>query len=387
MERSDKIFAVTGLFNDPNKIIHAAEKTAEAGYENFDVNTPYPMHGMDRAMKLKPSKLGFVTLVFGLTGTLTILSFMWWAMSVSYPLVVGGKPFFALPAFVPITFEFTVLLAALSTVFGMIAVFFNLPKNSHPLHDTNYLKSVSIDKFGLVIQADDPQFTEAKAKDFLAGLGAENIETIYFPEEEKFQIFEPKFLWFLGIIFLIAAGSTYFTLNKLMYMVPFNWMAHQDKIRAQEQSSFFSDEFGMRTPVEGTVARGFIPYPYLGEAEPKEVLVNPLLPTKEVLELGKEKFLTYCSPCHGNHADGDSRLQGQFPNPPSLHTSRAINFPDGRIYHVITNGQNIMPSYASQITRDERWAIVYYVRALQRAKNASESDIKEVKEFSKNAQN
>lgn len=386
MERSNKVFGVTGLFSDPNKIIHAAEKTAEAGYEKFDVNTPYPIHGMDKAMKLKPSKLGFVTLVFGLTGTISILFFMWWAMSVSYPLVVGGKPFFALPAFVPITFEFTVLLAAISTVFGMIAVFFNLPKNSHPLNDTDYMRRVSIDRYGIVIEADDPLFTEANAKEFLAGLGAENIETIYYPEEEDFQIFEPKFLWFLAVVFLLTCGATYFTLNKLMYMIPFNWMEHQSKLIPQEESDFFSDKFGMRPPVEGTVARGFMPYPYAGEPEPKEVLVNPLLPTKEVLELGKEKFLTFCSPCHGNHADGDSRLQGQFPNPPSLHTQRAINFSDGRIYHVITNGQNIMPSYASQITRDERWAIVYYIRALQKAKNATESDIKEVKEFSKNVQ-
>lgn len=384
MERSNKIFGITGIFDDPNKIIHAAEKVGDAGYKNFDVNTPYPLHGMDHAMRLKPSKLGFVTLFFGFSGTAFILFFMWWAMSVSYPLVVGGKPFFALPAFFPITFEFTILLAAVSTVFGMIAVFFNLPKNSYPINDTDYIRKVSVDKYGIIIQADDPQFAEEKVKSFLSELGAENIEAIYFPIEETFRIFEPKFLWFLLVIFIVISGSTYFTLNKLMYMVPFTWMDQQDKVIPQEQSSFFGDDFSMRKPVEGTVARGFLPYPFTGEAEPDEALTNPLLPTKKVLELGKEKFLTFCSPCHGNFADGDSRLQGQFPNPPSLHTSRAINFSDGRIYHVITNGQNVMPSYARQVSREERWAIVYYVRALQRAQNATESDIKEVEESSKN---
>jgi mono/diheme cytochrome c family protein len=117
----------------------------------------------------------------------------------------------------------------------------------------------------------------------------------------------------------------------------------------------------------------------MGEANPKEVLSNPYFPTKENLELGQRKFLTYCSPCHGNYGDGDSRLAGQFPNPPTLHSDRARNFEEGMIYHIITNGQNVMPSYASQVTREERWAIVNYIRVLQRAKNATDSDLKFVK--------
>ncbi|HSH65389.1 MAG TPA: cytochrome c, partial [Bacteroidia bacterium] len=158
-------------------------------------------------------------------------------------------------------------------------------------------------------------------------------------------------------------------------------MEWQDKTVAQEKSDYFSDEYGMRQPVKGTVARGFIPYPYMGQPVPAEVLTNPILPTKENIELGKRKFLTYCSPCHGNYADGDSRLRGQFPNPPTLHTSRVREMQDGMIYHIITNGQNIMPSYASQVTREERWAIVNYIRVLQRAKNAQESDLSTAKKM------
>ena len=155
-------------------------------------------------------------------------------------------------------------------------------------------------------------------------------------------------------------------------------MAYQDKTTAQEKSIFFKDSFGGRTKIEGTVARGFIPYPYLGQTNPTETLANPLLPTKENLKLGQTKFLTYCSPCHGNYADGDSRLRGQFPNPPTLHSTRARDFSDGMIYHIITNGQNVMPSYASQISNEERWAIVNYIRVLQRAKNAKDSDIEQI---------
>jgi mono/diheme cytochrome c family protein len=327
-------------------------------------------------MKMKPSTLGFVTLIFGLTGVAVALFFMWWTMSVDYPMVIGGKPFFSLPAFIPVTFEVTVIMATVSTVVAMFAFFFGLPRNSHALHDTDYMKKVSRDHFGIVIESIDPKFDERSTLEFLKSLNPISTEIIYNPEYEKYPIFEPRFLIFLFGTAMVVSIGTYLMLNKLMYIQPFNWMDDQAKILPQSESEFFLDERGMRLPVEGTVSRGFIPYPFMGEANPKEVLSNPYFPTKDNLELGQRKFLIYCSPCHGNYAEGDSRLQGQFPNPPTLHSDRARNFSDGMIYHIITNGQNVMPSYASQITREERWAIVNYIRVLQRAKNASESDVK-----------
>lgn len=387
MDRTEKLFGITALFDNPDSIIKAAKKAVNEGYKKFDVNTPYPVHGMDPAMGLKRSKLGFVTLFFGFSGMAFILLFMYWTMSVDYPMVIGGKPYFSLPAFIPITFEFTVLLAALSTVFGMIMAFFNLPYNNHPLHDTDYMQKVSVDHYGIVILAEDQLFDENKVEELFESLGAKEIQKVYFPEKVSYPVFDAKFITFLIIVALAVSWITYFTLNKFMYMVPYNWMSEQEKVIPQEKSDFFADKFGMREPVEGTIARGFIPYPYMGIAEPKEYLVNPVLPTEKSIALGQRKFLTFCSPCHGNYADGDSRLRGQFPRPPSLHTERAINFPDGRIYHVITNGQNAMPSYADQITREERWSIVNYIRVLQRAKNATNADIQEIKkESSSNVQ-
>jgi mono/diheme cytochrome c family protein len=371
-----KIFGITALFNNPDAIIDAAKKVADFGFTKWDVNSPYPIHGIDKAMKMKSSTLGFVTLVFGLMGVGIALFFMWWTMSVDYPMIIGGKPFFSLPAFIPVTFEVTVIMATVSTVVAMFAFFFGLPKNAHALHDTDYMKKVSRDHFGIVIEADDPKFSEQSTLEFLKNLKPLTTEIIYLPEKERYPIFEPRFLLFLGAVAVVVSIGTYLMLNKLMYIQPFNWMDDQEKIIPQAKSEFFSDERGMRLPVEGAIARGFIPYPFMGEANPKEVLTNPYFPTKENLELGQRKFLTFCSPCHGNFADGDSRLRGQFPNPPTLHSERAINFPDGMIYHIITNGQNAMPSYASQVTREERWAIVNYIRVLQRAKNASDSDVK-----------
>ncbi len=378
----NKIFGISTLFDTPDQIIKAAEKISDSGYVKYDIHTPYPVHGMDKAMKLKPSKLGFVTLTFGLSGTAIALLLMYWTMSIEYPVVIGGKPFFSLPAFIPVTFELTVLLATLSTVFGMLMFFFNFPSNNHPLHDTDYMKKVSLDKYGAVIFSSDPNFDESKVKSLFAELGGKSISEIYYPEKVTYPLFEPKFITFLVVVALVVSGGTYVTLNKVLFLDPFNWMMEQDKLIPQEKSEFFSDGRAMRTPVKGTVARGFIPYPYMGETNPAETLANPFLPTKENLELGKKKFLTYCSPCHGDFGDGDSRLRGQFPNPPTLHSTRARDFSDGMIYHVMTNGQNSMPSYAAQVTRDERWAIVNFIRALQKAKNADESDLQVVKKES-----
>ena len=378
----NNLYCVSALFDTPDKIINAARKTTEAGYKKFDVNTPYPVHGMDKAMGMGQSKIGYITLFFGLSGAVFIFLFMWWTFASNYNIVVGGKPFLSAPAFIPITFETTVLFAAISTFVGMIAVFFKLPHNSHPLHDTEYMKAVSGDKFGLVIEADDEQFERNKVTEFLKSLGAYQVADVYLPEKETYKLFTSGFVIFLIILAIVTSAATYITLNKLMYVVPFSWMEVQPKLNAQEESDIFTDGKGMRPPVDGTVARGELPYPFYGQTNPPEVLSNPTVPTKKILELGKRKFLTFCSPCHGNFAQGESRLNGQFPTGPTLVSGKIINYPDGMIYHIITNGQNVMPSYMHQINREERWAIVDYVRVLQRAQNPSQSDIQEVKKES-----
>ena len=373
------IYGVTALFDTSDEIIRVA-KAVNAKYKRYDIHTPFPIHGMPKAMNLKWSPLGYFALAFGLTGTLIALLTMWWTMGVDYPLVIGGKPFFPLPAFVPVAFEVTVLLASVGSVLSMLFILFKLPNNSHPLHDTDYMKSVSIDKMGVCIEAKDRDFNEEEVKEFLKSLGGSNVETIYYDEEIvnfRPNVFDKKFVTFLIVAFVIVSGSTYLLLNKLLYLPPYNWMMEQSKISAQGVSSFFKDGSGMRTPVKGTVARGKLPYLYPNKPEAAaELMVNPLSATENNLNLGQKKFNIYCSPCHGYHAQGDSRLRGQFPAPPSLHSQKVRQWPDGRIYHVIMEGQGVMPSYASQLNERERWAVILYIRTLQRALNAKEGDLK-----------
>lgn len=375
-----KLYAVTALFRTPDQIIAAAKGVKQAGYTHFDVHTPYPVHGMDKAMGLPETKLGFVTLAAGIMGAVGMISFASWVAAVDYPQVIGGKPYWSWPAFVPVTYEIAVLLAVLLTVGGMIAFFFKFPNISHPLHDTPYMKAVSADQYGVTVRADDPTFDEKAVRELLTKLGGD-VAPVAFTEEFltfRPRLFEPRFLLLLAGIAFVSAGGGYVTWNKLMFMPPFDWMMLQPKAKPQTASTFYADGFGMRLPVAGTVARGFTPYPYVITDRADSVgalMVNPLVPTAPVLERGRKKFLTYCSPCHGNVGRGDSRLNGQFPNPPTLHSDKVRNWPDGAIFHVVTAGQNVMPSYQYQISREDRWAVVHYVRTLQRALNAKESDL------------
>lgn len=135
---------------------------------------------------------------------------------------------------------------------------------------------------------------------------------------------------------------------------------------------------GVNPPVKGTVPRGFTPYnPGITDAiEAGKLLRNPLIKNEATLQRGQKMYNTYCLVCHGPYGEGDGTVVPKFARPPSLQSDKIINFADGGIYHIISNGQNRMPSYASQILQNDRWAIVHYIRALHRAKHPSQDDLK-----------
>lgn len=150
-------------------------------------------------------------------------------------------------------------------------------------------------------------------------------------------------------------------------------MVYSPAFKAQAEGS-------MRQPVKGTVPRDFVPYPYERDGQGPELagreLKNTLRPTEAVLARGQVQFNTYCMVCHGPAGEGDGTIVPKFPRPPSLLSDKVRGWSDGRIFHVITAGQNLMPSYASQIQMADRWAIVHYVRAIQRAKKPTAEDVK-----------
>jgi len=157
-------------------------------------------------------------------------------------------------------------------------------------------------------------------------------------------------------------------------------MAYGPSVHAQNEDLYTPGVSAMRLPVEGTVPRGFTPYRFqvqdslLAQAE----LVNPLPRTADVLGRGQRVYMTYCVVCHGEKGDGQGYIVPKFPMPPSLYSAKVTNWPDGRIYHVITRGQNLMPSYASQILPEDRWAVIHFVRVLERSANPTAQDLSAV---------
>ena len=145
----------------------------------------------------------------------------------------------------------------------------------------------------------------------------------------------------------------------------------------EDQISVKSQEGNMRLPVAGTLPQGFTRYPYAANegllAEKK--LSNPLPRSKAVMLQGQRAFNTYCSVCHGPRGLGNGSVVPDFPRPPSLHSDKVRNWKDGYIFHVQTAGQNLMPSYTLQVSEENRWAIVHYIRALQRAEKPKSKDI------------
>ena len=378
--RSGELFAVTALFDTPNKIIRAARVVSGAGFKKFDALTPYPVHGLDAAMGLKDTRIGWVGLTAGISGTLLALLMIWWMSGIDYKNIVGGKPFFNFPPSIPIMFEVTVLLASLTLVAAMIGWFNRLPANSDPLHDSPFLRRTTSDLYGIYIEANDKLFDYDKVRKLFSLLGSEIIDDVHYPVLEVGKTNNPlkdfRFIRILILVAVVTSAVTYFTLNVLLYLPPFDWMYEQHRVDPQTFSEFFKDGYSNRKPVEGTVARGFIPYEYKGMPDSLlKAFVNPLPPTKDVIDRGKNRFDIYCSPCHGYYGKGDSRLRGQFPNPPTLHSEKVRNWKDYNIYHVITNGQNTMPSYERQVPRDDRWAIIHYLRVLQRSQNALDADL------------
>ena len=161
-------------------VYHAAEQVRDAGYEKWDVHTPFPVHGMDKAMGLKDSAVGWIVLAMGLTGCMTAFVLMWWTNGYDYPLVIGGKPPFSLTSMIPVMFELTILLSAFGAVFGMFGIN-QLPKHWHPVFYSERFEKCTDDRFFISIEAADPQFDLEETKALLETTHPSNVELI---EEE-----------------------------------------------------------------------------------------------------------------------------------------------------------------------------------------------------------
>ena len=181
-DESQRPLLMLAEFDSPGACMHGAEKLRDAGYTKFDAHTPFPVHGMDKAMGLPDSKLGWIVLGFGVTGTFLAWLMMYWMNGVDYPLIIGGKPPGALPSMIPIMFELTVLLSAFGAVFGMFGLN-RLPQHHDVLFYSDRFAAFSNDKFFISVESVDPKFEVNKTRQLLEKTHPETIEVIETTEE------------------------------------------------------------------------------------------------------------------------------------------------------------------------------------------------------------
>lgn len=177
-DANKKLYGLLAKFQDQKDLILAAKRVQQEGYRDFDAYTPYPVEGLAGAMRLKSSYLPFFVLAGGLFGGVGGFLMQVFATGFDYPLNIGGRPLFSWPAYIPITFELTVLFAAF---FGVIGMFFvtRFPQPYHPVFNSeDFNEHSTTDGFYLDIQASDPKFDLQRTKDFLQSLGASQVSEI-----------------------------------------------------------------------------------------------------------------------------------------------------------------------------------------------------------------
>jgi hypothetical protein len=373
---SSEIFSVLGLFDSAQRLTEAIPLVRQKVAGRLEAYTPYPIHGIEKLIAQRRSPLAGMTFIMGFIGTLSGLAFEIWANGVDYPLITMGKPYHSWEAFVPIMFELTVLFACFTAGLGMLLLLNRLPFFRHPMLQARSMPLITRDKFALAVEADGGALDIAVASDALRAAGAESIEVV--ENTAPPRLLSPTFVFralvAVGFACLISGYMTYWAIKLFPKSIPVVHMLDQPRLDPQRESAFFKDGFGMRMPVAGTVSRGHLPY-IIKDENAAGTFSNPLPRTAEVLKKGREDYMTYCSVCHGVLGDGKTSLTAAYgAKPASYHAQTTRDLSDGKIFHVITSGKNSMPSY-TELSEDERWGAVHYVRALQRAYNAKDQDI------------
>jgi hypothetical protein len=172
-------------FDNVDDLSAGAEKVRDAGYTNWDCHTPFPVHGLDHAMGARPSHVQWIVLACGFTGLCTGLFIQWWMNAIvhygnvvtGYQYMVSGKPYWSVPANIPVMFEMTILFSAFAAFFGMLGVN-RLPQYNHFTMFSNRFSRATDDRFFISVSADDPRFDLKQTRDLLAGLSGTYLEVL-----------------------------------------------------------------------------------------------------------------------------------------------------------------------------------------------------------------
>ena len=165
---------IVGNFDDEAVLFPAVKKIRRSGYRIHDIFTPFPIHGLDKAMGLRDTSLHTAGFIYGITGTATAVGFITWALTIDWPFNIGGKPHFSLPAWIPITFELTVLFASI----GMVLTFCYLCQMAPFVKKDHFNLRSSDDLFVMALETTD-KTSEADVINFLKSLGAKDVQVVH----------------------------------------------------------------------------------------------------------------------------------------------------------------------------------------------------------------
>ena len=398
-------FAVLARFAGPTQLLEATEQVHQAGYSSVDTFGPVPVEGMSEALGLMRSRLPRFTLIGALLGFVLGAAGLYYIHFVDYPLIVGGKQPGSWQGFVPIVFETTILLGAFGTVIGLLWLC-RLPRLYHSVFRHPAFGKVSDDAFILAINVNDPLFNLNETPALLARLGGTAIAFVEPPHptlssqggEGRVRggwiIIAVGFAVGLGTLIAVFGWSGRSTELPLEYYLD---MKVQPRYRGQSQSAFFADGRAMRMPVVGTVAYGGADYlgsagsprlnpellqaeddMYRGKEGGKWVKEIPLRVDAALLQRGENRFNIHCAVCHGRTGAGNGiTTQHGFVGVANLHQDKYRDMPPGEIFNTVTNGKGLMAAYGPQVRPADRWAIIAWVRVLQRSENARIDDVPE----------
>jgi len=176
-DASHDTYGLMGYFLTPAELYHACEALRDAGYKQFDAHTPFPVHGLERAMGLPPSRIPWIVLTGGFTGLSSALALAWYTQAYDYPQNISGKLAWSYQAYIPIFFELTVLFSALFCFFGLWTIN-KQPTYSHPVDAHPSFHRATDDAFFIAVEAKDPKYDRVKTKKLLEELGAKELEEV-----------------------------------------------------------------------------------------------------------------------------------------------------------------------------------------------------------------
>jgi hypothetical protein len=180
---TSSLFGLGAEFSSAGALLEAAKKIHSLGFRKWDVYSPFPIHGMDHAMGFKRSRVSLFSLIGGCTGLSVAFILIYYTSAINYPLIVQGKPYFALEPSLPIFFELTILLTAFGTVLGLLLLTL-LPRLHHPVFNWDRFQRATDDGFFLVLESTDPRFDTTSSRQLLQGIGGLHITEIFQDPEE-----------------------------------------------------------------------------------------------------------------------------------------------------------------------------------------------------------